>query len=186
MHISSTILASLLSLTAVSTALPWGGEAESYDSSLYARDAYPEPELESHELFVRDLVNLRRDLHAEFRERDLEIRSAIEELFERDANPAQVTWKDPNALKNNPTEHARQTQLASDALDRAGCAAGTVCSSGFHKSPPGPGSDQKNHITVDKGSGKHPVMHVYEDGTASRKSNKGKTVNFRRGLDYEY
>ena len=125
MHISSTILASLLSLTAVSTALPWA-EAESYDSSLYARNAYPEPELESHELLVRDLVDLRRDLHAEFRERDLEIRSAIEELFERDADPAQVTWKDPNALKNNPTEHAHQTQLASDALDRAGCASGTV------------------------------------------------------------
>ncbi|MCJ1400003.1 hypothetical protein MMC11_003206 [Xylographa trunciseda] len=184
MHISSTIFASLLSLTAVSTALPWAG-AESYESSLYARNAYPEPEVES-ELLVRDLVNLRRDLHTEFRERDLEIRSALEELFERDADPAQVTWKDPNALKNNPTEHAHQTQLASNALDRAGCASGTVCSSGWHKSPPGPNADRNDHITVDKGSGKHPVMHVYPDGSASRISNKGKVVNFRRGLDYEH
>ncbi|MCJ1386865.1 hypothetical protein MMC17_009993 [Xylographa soralifera] len=185
MHISSTILASLLSLTAVSHALPWA-EAEPYESSLYARNAYPVPELESHELLVRDLVDLRRDLHAELRERDLEIRSALEELFERDVDPAGVTWKDPNAGKNNPEEKDRQTQLASDALDRAGCPAGTICSSGWHKSPKGPNSDQKDHITVDKGSGKNPIMHVYPDGSASRKSNKGKVINFRRGLDYEY
>ncbi|MCJ1235170.1 hypothetical protein MMC14_003136 [Varicellaria rhodocarpa] len=186
MHISTSVLAAILSFTAVTTAYPWAeaeADAYAYDSALEARSAYPEPEYTSEHLLARNLIDLRRDLHHEFQSRDLYLRSALSDLFERDAeaDPAHVTWKDPNALKNKPADKAHQTQLASNALDRLGCASGEVCSTGFHKS-----KDPQDHITVTRPSGKHPDIHVYQDGTASRISNKGKKVNFKRDPEFDF
>lgn len=89
---------------------------------------------------------------------------------------ATVGWSDPNAYKNDPTKKADYEQKACDALNRNGCAGGTITAT-EHKSD----SDQKDHITVqpDGTTGPKKTMHVYPDGTASRKNNKGKVINVR-------
>ena len=60
----------------------------------------------------------------------------------------------------------------------------TDVSSGTHHSSP-PGGDQRQHVTVRPDKGK--TFHAYDDGTASKKGKKGKTITFRDlDLDYEY
>lgn len=91
---------------------------------------------------------------------------------------ATVGWSDPNAYKNDPAKKADWEQKACDAMDRAGCAGGTIQGT-EHKSPPG--GDQQNHIQVvpDGTQGPKKKMHVYDNGDATRKNNKGKVINFR-------
>ena len=48
-----------------------------------------------------------------------------------------------------------------------------------HKSPVG--GDQREHVTV-KGDNGAGTMHVYDDGTATRKDNNGNIIHFRRDL----
>lgn len=97
---------------------------------------------------------------------------------------ATVGWSDPNTYKNDPAKKADWEQKACDALDRAGCAGGTI-SGGAHKSPAG--GDQKEHVQVvpDGTSGTNKKMHVYGDGTATRKNAKGKVINVR-DTDFPY
>lgn len=91
---------------------------------------------------------------------------------------ASAVWHDPNTYKNNPTAKADYHQKACSALDRAGCAGGTIMGA-EHTSPKD--GDQNPHVTVkpDGTQGTSKTIHVYPDGTASRKNAKGKTIHFR-------
>lgn len=95
---------------------------------------------------------------------------------------ATVGWNDPNTYKNNPTLKQDYENKACAALDRAGCNGGTIMG-GEHTSK----SDSNNHVTVKpdgkkadgSDGGMKKTMHVYPDGTASKKGKGGKTTQVR-------
>ena len=120
MRFSAALLASVLSFSAISAANPF---AAGFEDGLYARDAESDF---GPSLLARGLEIERRDLHLDFMKRDLEIREALDDIYARDAEAANVHWSDPNAYKNDPATKQKWENHASSALDRAGCAGGTI------------------------------------------------------------
>lgn len=90
---------------------------------------------------------------------------------------ATVGWSNPNTYKKDQAKKNKWEQNACTALDRAGCAGGTI-NGGAHKSPPG--GDQREHVQVipDGTSGETAKLHVYDDGTATKLEN-GQVINVR-------
>ena len=118
MKFAAPLLAAVLSY-GLASATP----LSSFEHGLYARDAYPVA-IEDH---ISNLVEA-RDL--ELQRRNLEIRDVLEQLLARDAdagaNPAKVSWSDSKAYKNDKATKAKWEGHACNALDRAGCASGTI------------------------------------------------------------
>lgn len=90
---------------------------------------------------------------------------------------ATVGWNPPNTYKKDQAKKDKWEGAACTALNRAGCAGGTI-QGGAHKSPPG--RDQREHVQVkpDGTSGETEKLHVYEDGSAT-KFVDGQTINVR-------